>query len=205
MKNNLKCVIAFALGAAVGVAASWKVLETKYRKIADEEIASVKEVFSVKPVEEDTEEQDEEDTEEESEEPEIVEPPKPKMTEYAAILANNGYITPKHQYATYGQIREKEGDSYYEAPYTIPPGELGECDYEVITLTYFEGDGVLADEMDEPVDDIPTTVGADFSEHFGEYEDDTVCIRNDARKVDFEIMLDVRTYSEMMYLRKYEE
>lgn len=204
MNNNIKCAIAFALGAAVGVAASWKIMEAKYKQIANEEIESVKEVFSVKPVEETSEEQDDEEAEEDEEEP-VEEPAKPSMTEYADILAHSGYVTPKHQYATYGQIREKEGGSYYDDPYVIPPGELGECDYDVITLTYFEGDGVLADEMDELVDDLDATVGADFSEHFGEFEDDTVCIRNDARKVDFEIMLDVRKYSEMMYLRKYEE
>lgn len=45
MNNN---VLIFSLGVAVGAVASWFVAREKYRKIADDEIASVKEVFQRK-------------------------------------------------------------------------------------------------------------------------------------------------------------
>lgn len=33
--------------------------------------------------------------------------------------------------------------------------------------------------------------------HFGEYEDDSVYVRNDAKKCDYEILLDQRNYQEI--------
>ena len=43
--NKGSLVIAFLAGTAVGVAVSWKALKTKYERLAQEEINSVKEKF----------------------------------------------------------------------------------------------------------------------------------------------------------------
>ena len=59
-------------------------------------------------------------------------------------------------------------------------------------------DGVLADENDEVIEDVEDAVGIDSLNHFGEYEDDSVFVRNDARKCDYEILLDQRAYSEVV-------
>ena len=64
------------------------------------------------------------------------------------------------------------------------------------SLTY-TADGVLLDDMNEIVDDIEEVVGEDSLEHFGEYEDDPVYVRNDAKKCDYEILLDQRNYQEI--------
>lgn len=40
-------------------------------------------------------------------------------------------------------------------------------------------------------------LGGDSLEHFGEYEDDSVYVRNDAKKCDYEILLDQRNYQEI--------
>ena len=48
MNNKVINVLAFSVGAAIGSVITWKVVETKYKKIAQEEIDSVKEVFSKK-------------------------------------------------------------------------------------------------------------------------------------------------------------
>jgi len=85
-------------------------------------------------------------------------------------------------------------------PYVIPPEELGEMeDYETITLTYF-ADGTLTDDdykviEQEEADDI---IGPDALSHFGEYEDDSVCIRNEKYKCDYEILNDLREYEEVL-------
>ena len=34
--------------------------------------------------------------------------------------------------------------------------------------------------------------------HFGEYEDDSVFVRNDDRKCDYEILMDQRLYSDVI-------
>ena len=86
-----------------------------------------------------------------------------------------------------------------EKPYVIRPEEFGEIeDYELISLTHYS-DGVLADDDDEEIEDeeVDEVVGADYADHFGEYEDDRVLVRNDRLKCDYEICLDQRKYSEL--------
>lgn len=196
MKNNVKCLLAFTFGAAVGVAASWKYMELKYKQIADAEIESVKELYSSKPVEEDIEEADEE-------EPVVEEPKKEESKDdervaYNQILKSTGY---HNNYSTISKEGEASNDSI-DTPYIIDETELGELDYEVINLTYYEGDNTLADDLDELVDDVDSAVGWANLDKFGEY--DSICVRNDARRVDFEILLDIRSFADVTYLRNLE-
>ena len=46
MSNKLFGVFMFIAGAAAGAAVAWKLTKTKYEQIAEDEIDSVKEVFS---------------------------------------------------------------------------------------------------------------------------------------------------------------
>ena len=46
MNSTLKGVLIFVLGAAAGSLATWKLIEKKYKDIAQEEIDSVKDTFS---------------------------------------------------------------------------------------------------------------------------------------------------------------
>lgn len=75
-------------------------------------------------------------------------------------------------------------------PYAIDPDDFGDIeDYDTVYLTYF-ADGILAyDDTEETIDtyDLPDTVGTDFKEGFGEYSDDTVWIRNNKTKIDYQI------------------
>ena len=89
-------------------------------------------------------------------------------------------------------------------PYVISPEEFGEFeDYERISLSYY-ADQVLADEDDEKVDDADNVVGLESLTHFGEFEDDSVFVRNDRLKCDYEILLDQRTYSDVMKQRPHQ-
>ena len=47
------------------------------------------------------------------------------------------------------------------------------------------------------VDDVEEIVGEESLTHFGEYEDDSVFVRNDRLKCDYEILLDQRNYSDV--------
>lgn len=55
---------------------------------------------------------------------------------------------------------------------------------------------MLADECGEEVDDVEEIVG-DGLEHFGEYEEDSVFVRNDAKRCDYEILKDLRNFSDV--------
>lgn len=198
MNTKVACAIAFVAGAAVGVAASWRILDTKYKKLADKEIASVKELFYSKPVENNEEPDENEEKEfEQSPEEDFTEEDKEEYVNLASNYTN---------YATKSVVEEEPNVEITDSePYVISPVELGDCDYDVIDLIYYEGDNTLTDEEDEIINDVGELIGWESLEHFGEYEDDSVCVRNDVRKVDYEVLLDVRKYSEVMYLRELEE
>ena len=118
---------------------------------------------------------------------------KPDLKEYAEQLKKNGYTRYSDLSADDGGVSDKQ-----TKPYVIPPEQFGDNEeHEQISLTYY-ADGVLADENDEVIEDVEDAVGIDSLNHFGEYEDDSVFVRNDARKCDYEILLDQRTYSEVV-------
>lgn len=81
-----------------------------------------------------------------------------------------------------------------DRPYIISPEEFGENPYyDTISLTYYS-DKVLTDEDDIEIEDVDGLIGEDSLNHFGEYEDDSVFVRNDELQTDYEILLDERAY-----------
>lgn len=108
----------------------------------------------------------------------------------APIFINKNYINAQRTEA-----------KVVKRPYVIPPEEFGShADYEQISLTYY-ADQVLTDENDELVEDVNDIVGIESLTHFGEYEDDSVFVRNDYLRCDYEILMDQRTYSEILRAR----
>ena len=101
------------------------------------------------------------------------------------------------------QLSELIDESGYSAgknmkPYVIYPEEFGAIsDHETISLTYY-ADGTLTDDDNVKIDDIEGTVGLDSLTHFHEYEDDSVFVRNERLKCDYEILFDMREYSKAM-------
>lgn len=197
MNNSSKNVFIFAAGAAIGSVVTWKLLKTKYEHIAQEEIDSVKKVFSrgkrskINPIDDSAGDENEESVSYNSTD----------ISEYARILRKSGYTD-------YSNSSKGEKDeARIDKPYVISPEEFGELDgYRVIGLTYF-ADGVLTDDADEEiVEDVDNVVGFDSLNHFRDYEEDAVHVRNDAMKCDYEILKDRRKYSDVLrdkpYLRE---
>lgn len=184
MKDLLTSAVIFTVGAIIGSAVTYKLLKTKYEHIAQEEIDSVKEVFAR--------------THSESANGEEAEPAQPKVAngkpsvkEYAAMVKDSGYVN----YSDSNNVKKEE--SNVNKPRVIPPEEFGEEDYAVISLNYY-ADGVLADDWDKVIKDVENTVGEDFANHFGEYEDDSVFVRNDELETDYEILRDTRNFSDVV-------
>lgn len=92
--------------------------------------------------------------------------------------------------------KEEEDEDDMDRPYVIPPEEFGENDYAVKSLVLY-ADGVLVNEYGAVITDVDNLVGKDSLNHFGEYEDDSVFVRNDGLKTDFEILLDNRNYKDI--------
>jgi hypothetical protein len=89
-------------------------------------------------------------------------------------------------------------------PFVISFGEFeGEkYDYRKISVTWYAGDGVLADDQDQPVRDFESVIGSDFQIEFGKdtgnQGPDMVFVRNDRLQSDFEITRDERSYTEVV-------
>ena len=179
---NKKTILAFFMGATVGSIATWKFLKTKYELYYEEED---EELF---------EDDAEEDTDEAEPAPinEIDE--KPDLSVYTAKLKEQGYL----------QDIEEGGTDDMKKPYVISPDEYGEMDdYDLYSYTYY-ADKVLADENNEPIEDVDQRIGLESLNHFGEYGDDSVYVRNDELKADYEILLDDEKY-EILFPRPMED
>ena len=176
--STLNKILIFAAGATIGSAVTWKLVKTKYEQIANDEINEMREHFKKKN-----------GIKEENDEENEYEPDGNDISEYEEVLDETGY-------RNYSTKKEKE-ETNVETPYVISPEEFDDNeDYETVSLTLYE-DGVLTDEMDNIIDDIDELVGEDSLNHFGEYEDDSVFVRNDERKTDYEILRDTRKFSDV--------
>lgn len=205
MNRKIINLIIFTVGAAIGSAVTWKIVKDRYEKIVQEEIKSVKEVFSDRFNSSNEEASSEESEEEMSEEDPVsdyrkfcwddledLDPSELEEEEYQADLI---------EYEDIANIYKEGGadnmpSSEPREPYIIEPIEFGELDgYKTFELTYYE-DGILEDEDYEIVRNPEEILGPDALGSFGEYEDDSVFVRNEHLRADFQILKDYRTYDE---------
>lgn len=212
MNRNLLVSIAFIAGVATGIAATVTYAKYKNAKIDQEEEmeyekAVIEEIFD------DVEEPNEPEPEEE-----FVEEFRPATPEEAKAYerATRHYreLAEVDEKTLEEKVREKsinivrdcnritsEGGNKVLAdkPYIIKPNEFGEQDYDEVTLVYY-ADGKFTsydtgDLMDEF--EIEDAIGdIDPSVHFGDYEEDSVFIRNDERGIDYEVLRDEDPYEE---------
>ena len=190
MNSTLSKAFIFATGAAIGAVVTWKVLETKYDKIVEKELESIRETYRDKI---DSDKSRIEKLEEVSDYIKDnfetgLNNSKPNLMEYAATVMDNGYTSENLEK---GDLDELAG------PYVIAPEEYDELeDYEAVSLTYYD-DKVLAYFDGEIIEDIEGTVGFDALTSFGEYEDDAVHVRNNHLNTDYEILRDHRRYEDV--------
>jgi hypothetical protein len=92
-------------------------------------------------------------------------------------------------------LSEEEMDARDTAfPYVVSHDEFyaedEDHDYPKVTLTYFEGDDVLTDERDAPINETANTVGDENLLRFGHASRDhnIVYIRNEELEIDFEVV-----------------
>ncbi len=189
--NKAVGVLIFAAGAAVGSLVTWEIAKQRFTQLAREEIDSVKSVYS-KRYEQATVGIDIshklDETTSSSDKSQM-------MDYYNKKVKDEGYM----DYSTNGKKVSDSTSVKSEAkkPYVITPDEFGtRDDYSTISLTYY-ADKVVTDEENDPLENIDDYIGYESLEHFGEYEDDSVFVRNEELKTDYEILLDNRNYSDV--------
>lgn len=186
MKGTLSNVLIFAAGAAIGSVVTWKLIKTKYEQIAREEINSVKERIAKR-----TNRAEQQETTPDCVSIEIDNSVLEDLKEYEREVR-------RQEYTGYPGEDDEEDDNVMCKPYVISPDEFGEMDdYECESLIYY-ADQVLADTADNMIEDVEGLVGRESLGHFGEYEDDSVFVRNDRLRTDFEILRDISRYEDMV-------
>ena len=180
MNDKLSSVIIFCGGVFIGGFLTWDFFKTKYEKIADEEIASVKETFEHREPRADKNYKVEE-----------------------ALKGNDAYINiiDSNSYRNYSNTEietEKKGgtaDMELKQPYVITPEQYEDnVDYTKVSLTWYN-DEVLEDDWGNVLDP-DDVIGRDALKTFGQYEKDSVFVRDDDEQIDYEVLLDTRSYKE---------
>lgn len=179
----MKNLLIFCLGASIGAVGAYFVVKKKYDEMLRNEVESVKEVYRAKA---EAAESDSNDISENEIRPSMAE--KPEMMDYYNTIRNEKYIEPEEE-------KDNSDQNIPEAMYVIAPDSYGELDYDTISFNYW-ADGVLTDEDDNVVDDYEDIIGGKALNSFGEYEEDSVYVRNDVLRVDYEILKDIRKFSD---------
>ena len=187
------------IGAAVGYVIADRRLKTKYEKIAEDEIEEMRAYYKRSYAEPDVKQdglEDPQDGPDEKKKPELTKP------ELEKVMGDLGYSTKMEgpDEVVYVKV-EPEGDWDYDLeksmrsedhPYIIHKDEYfgNEMPFEQITLTYYEGDDILADSHDTPVDDQDAMVGLGALSRFGHGSGDpnVVYVRNHELELEIEII-----------------
>ena len=179
--NKVTGFALFAFGAAIGSLVTWKLVKTKYERIAREEINSVKETFAKRKPKTDVVKH--------------TDDPQPDFEKYTDLVKTYGKLDDEDE----EDEENKEGEpEMSDGPQVISPDEFGQNDsYDIVSLNYY-ADGVLTDDWDNIIDDPEETVGPAIEDHFGEYEEDTVYVVNDEHGAYYEICRDLRNYSDVV-------
>lgn len=189
-----KSIIAAISGAIVGAGIAYIFVKKKYNVIIDELSDQVNDFIVPVP---------EEVTEDnivvvDSDMDKKIKPPS-YDTSYNNVVEKTGYndmFKDKEKPASKksGGRKKKVTDIEYIDPVTFGDDK----DYDTLTFTYY-ADGVVANEDNEEIADyeIISLIGENFEDHFGEYEQDSVNIKNNKTKTYYEVLKDDRCYSEV--------
>lgn len=199
--NKLTGFIMLVTGAVVGSVVTWKVLRTKYDQILQDEIDSIKEYYKKKN----------ENTELVEEKSELTIGQQLKNVvqdrkEYAKTIEEAGYM----DYTQPDEDSEEERippedrlEVTTDIPYVISPEEYGEDErYTQVSLTLYS-DAFVADKDGQLIEDVDDIIGMESLTHFGEYEDDSVFVRNEKYHCEYEILLDQRRYTDVISQKPY--
>lgn len=191
MNDKLSSVIIFCGGVFIGGFLTWDFFKTKYEKIADEEIASVKETFEHREPRPDKNYKVEEALKGNDEYINVS----PGVSErIIKIIDSNGY----RNYSNTAIETDKKGgtaDMELKQPYVITPEQYEDnVDYTKVSLTWYN-DEVLEDDWGNVLDP-DDVIGSDALKTFGQYEKDSVFVRDDDEQIDYEVLLDTRSYKE---------
>ena len=201
-------VLMFVLGAAVGSLITWKLLEKKYKDLADEEIESVVERFKNREKEERHILNDFEHVVAYNDAPneDLTKPNKEEKKDYHKMVQDLEYDY-SDDYSDDPDItitKMDDGSIWmgptpdHIEPYIINPDEFGDNDeYSTKTWMYY-ADFTVTDEEGEIVSDAQNHIGDALTDLI-QSGDNSIYVRNDNNKCDYEIIKSDMRYSDAYY------
>ena len=182
----MKNLLCFVAGAAIGSVVTWKLIEKKYKDLADEEIESVVETFKNKNINNVT------DVNNDISDDNIIKSDsvtdvdddieKTEVEEYNEIIDNENYSDEKSELTT--------------PIFIIDENEFGVMDgYDTKTWTCW-ADNVVTDEYEMEVANPSKYIG-DAACDLARSDETGVCfVRNIDEKCDYEVMTSEKNYNE---------
>lgn len=205
------------LGVTAGVSAAvtgaivWKVVqkraELKYERIIEQEIAETKAFYQQinKPWPAVT-------PEEEAEADQVITEAAQAMRNYQGeepdvrkqvpeVVTSNIFVEGKPMVADAFDYDAEMANRSIDVPYVISQEEFlqGEKEYVQSSLRWYDGDDILVDDKNVPIDEVDMTVG-DCVHKFGHGSKDPriVYVRNERMEVDFEVVKDDNSYASVI-------
>ena len=184
MNNYILAAISFGVGAAVSGITSWLIVKKKYEKRHQAEMDAVWEDLMNGKRDEDSasEEPATKLSHSESAVETVLE--KPNLFDYASKVKDLGYDTASDELS-------KTNDRIYE----ISENDLDEDLYDQIPITLY-ADGIFADDQDYPMKRIEDYFPEDIYRLME--GKDSIWIRNEIKKTDYEICRSQLTFGEML-------
>lgn len=214
-KDAITKAVYFTAGLFIGGGVTYLVIKDRYKRLTEEEVASVRDSF-----EKIYERKARQLADDWNSQPDPEESAKAKE-EYRTIVANSEYETVSdhvpEEAVAYIHTKDAdvevhsedenfevtvatESDPNPNKPYVIDVVDfMNNGDYDNITMTYWTQEDILVDEREEIIHEVDSLIGRNNLNFFDEHpNEDTVYIRNNKEEVDFEIIKDTRSYAQVV-------
>lgn len=178
--KKIKNVLIFVAGAVIGSVVTARLVKEKYEKIAEDEIADMRDYYNEKIKKKISDKSEEKSSTEATDE---------EKEEYDKIITdyNKAFVSSEETKQVVESVEEDEEDDEEESIYIINPQEFGmPDDYETAFLNYYT-DGYVTDEFDDVIEDPERLIGKEALGNIGKFTEGLIHVRNESEMTDFEI------------------
>jgi hypothetical protein len=212
------------MGFGIGYFFAKRRLETKYNKLAEEEIDTMREHFRAKEVAREEKprltdvskqsqalanlkegKKNAQQPEQKTPEPKVMEEDDDGESEAVdpqSVEFPDGYIPNEHE-TPGGWSYKKElahRQRFPDKPHIIHLDELGERDYTKASYTYYMADDIMADEQNRILEDVEGVIGMkNLRFGYGSGDPNIVYIRNDYLAMEMEVVRERGSFSEIVH------
>lgn len=186
-KTYMGAALGLLAGGAAGFFGGYYFSKNKYRELAEKEISAVKKVY-LKHFKQGTPDAP-------------VKGSKKDLATAKTSIAQTATETPQpveynkqyHSVRTMNIKEDAAGRNLVGSFRILTPTEFNESEYDAQTLIYYR-DKVLTDDDGNVIHNVNEVIGPEALSTFGRYMDDTVYVRDETKRIDYEIVWDTRTY-----------